>query len=113
MALSIPAEGFMVMPEEINNRGQVVGAAYSYTLNEYRPMLWENGQTYDLNDLIDPASEWTLVREFHINNLGQILGSGEYGGQNYQVLLTPLPEPGTALILLCIAGATLRRRRMR
>jgi probable HAF family extracellular repeat protein len=103
----------MVMPDEINNRGQVVGAAYSYTLNEYRPMLWENGQTYDLNDLIDPASKWSLLRAYHINNLGQILAFGIYGGQDYSVLLTPIPEPATAVILLCIAGASLRRRRIR
>jgi hypothetical protein len=99
------------MPDEINNRGQVVGAAYSYPLGEYRPMLWENGNPYDLNDLIDPASEWTLVRAYHINNLGQILAFGIYGGQDYSVLLTPVPEPATVLILLCIAGV--RRWRFR
>ena len=37
-----------------------------------RGWLWENGQTHDLNDLIDPDSLYHIYRAYAINESGQI-----------------------------------------
>ena len=45
----------------------------------------------DLNDLIDPASGWTLNFSRDINDAGQIVGSGTYLGEKRAFLLTLNP----------------------
>jgi probable HAF family extracellular repeat protein len=83
----------------INNLGQVVGwshtssgAADAFLCNSSGPML-------DLNNLIDPASGWTLNDADDINVLGQIVGDGYIGGEHHAFLLTPVPEPSTLILL--------------
>jgi probable HAF family extracellular repeat protein len=88
---------------DINDAGQVVGGA----------VLWENGEFLNLyQDVGRPAGWW--FQEFRaINNSGQIVGWGyRNNGPTHALLLTPIPEPATAALLLggAIALAALARR---
>ena len=55
---------------------------------------------YDLNDLVSlPNNQW-LGSAFAINDMGQILSeSFDDMGNVHAVLLTPVPEPMTFLVL--------------
>lgn len=77
---------------DINNRGTVVG--YSFTVNNYKEIpvhafVWKNGIIRDLNSLLPANSGWELNTAYGINNLGQIVGSGQKNGQTRAFLLTP------------------------
>lgn len=97
----------------INNSGQVVGSSEIPSVHEEPPpdeeiillsheskrhaFVWKNGQTRDLNDLIDPASGWSLESASDINDKGQIVGTGTISGQSHAFLLTPnAPADATA-----------------
>lgn len=60
-------------PEGFNDAGQVVGSAGPWPPHA---LLFENGVTHDLNDLVDAASGWTLMYAHDINNRGEIVGWG-------------------------------------
>jgi len=97
----------------INNLGQVVGHGGIYGYPE--AMLWEEGETHALMDLIPPDSGWIELSEARdINEAGQIVGWGNYEDEGRYsrraFLLTPVPEPG-ALLLLGISGWVLSGRR--
>jgi hypothetical protein len=68
----------------------------------------------NLKSLLDSSGTgWTLTEADDVNNLGQIVGLGTFGGKVHGFLLTPVPEPSTVLSGL-FAAATLfgsRRRR--
>ena|SRR5579863_7919409 len=101
----------------VNSSGSIVG--YSFfggPITTYRPYIYQNGQMTNLNDLILPNSGWTMEVANGINDLGQIVGFGDYRGhQNAGFLLTPCngdscfvdqpdipqptPEPATSLLL--------------
>ena len=67
----------------INNKGQVVGqSGHAFVWSQTNGMQ-------DLNTLIDPASGWTLLWAFAINDAGQITGSGLIDGESHAFLLTP------------------------
>lgn len=86
----------------INAHGQVVGEAFAdgaYT--NCRAFLYD-GTTHDLNDLIDPASGWTILSAQDINDNGWIAAWGTNSANPSVVqalLLTPIPEPTTLGIL--------------
>lgn len=84
-----------IKPTAINDTGQVVGSACIFDGGEgcsNRATMWENGQTTDLNDLIDSTSGWTLREATDINGAGQIVGTGELNGETHAFLLTPDPN---------------------
>jgi len=97
----------------INNLRQVVGFGGIYGYPE--AMLWEEGETHALMDLIPPDSGWIELSEARdINDAGQIVGWGNYGDEHRYscrpFLLTPIPEPG-AVLLLGVGGLALFGRR--
>ena len=55
--------------------------------------LWEDGEFYDLNNLIDSDSGWFLELANDINDDGEIVGSGYLNGAESAFLLTPIKEP--------------------
>ena len=109
----------------INNAGQVVGWSEEMYLIDpehghsitNRAFLWDpvNG-TQDLNALMgfepDDFNQLSLAYALDINNTGQIVGFGTQGGW----ILTPVPEPGGALIALVglwVVGISRGARRVR
>ncbi|HTY87249.1 MAG TPA: PEP-CTERM sorting domain-containing protein [Candidatus Acidoferrum sp.] len=100
-------------PHAINNSGQIVGEAYNNGTDTYHAFIYENGQMLDLNNLIPAGSGLTLTDAEGINDQGQIVANGNYGGQNQAFLLSPIPEPATgALLAAFLAGWALCRRRL-
>lgn len=97
--------------EAINDVGRIVGT--STVLSGQRAVIYDGGVAVDLNKKVVPstATGWTLRWAYDINNKGQIVGLGEYGGQYRAFLLTPVPEPGTWAALCLGAVALMRRRR--
>lgn len=79
---------------DINNFGQVVGTSNS--ASGYTGFLWEDGQMYDLRDLLvrGPAS-LAITSASSINDHGQIAAAALINGRQTAVLLTPVA--GTAL----------------
>jgi len=106
----------------LNDVGQVVGS-FRQQSGDWASTGFLYDPAYglrDLNDLLDPAARaagWTVEYASSINNAGQIVGIGRFEGSTRAVLLdrlaTPVPEPGTALMLgLGVALVTGLRRRI-
>ncbi len=85
------------LAEAINDAGQVVGGSGYFPDAEGRRIpyafIWQNGELFDLNDLLLPDTGWHLTRANDINNNGQIAGYGEFGGNTRAFLLTPDSQP--------------------
>jgi uncharacterized membrane protein len=73
----------------INSAGHVVGTSTENYMETGIAVLWRDGQQFNLNHHIDPASGWVLVRARGIDDHGHIVGAGMRGGQTHAVLLTP------------------------
>jgi probable HAF family extracellular repeat protein len=111
----------------INSQGDVVGLSHSIG---QRAFLWKpltsNGTTgamLDLNTLMEPLSGagWLLNQANSINDRGQIVGNGVFdadgpggaAGVRRAFLLTPIPEPSTAVLIAIGTMALIARRRIR
>lgn len=97
---------------DINDSGQVVGTFDTFP--KQHAFLYSDGVMTDLNSLIDPLSGWTISDAKAINNLGQIAANGcSTTGLCRALLLTPVPEPETYMMMLAglgLVGAMARRR---
>ena len=67
----------------INSRRQVVGTSFLANCQTIRPVLWENGRMYDLNDLIPQGSNFQMFAASYINEDGVIAGIGSPSVCNY------------------------------
>jgi hypothetical protein len=65
----------------INASSQVVGEEYLYEK--------DTGRLVDLNGLIDPSAGWQINHSIDINDAGDIIGSGQIGGEDHAILLAP------------------------
>lgn len=98
----------------VNELMQIVGSELDP--NEFVPhaMYWENGQSFVLSDyVVDLPQGLRLDGAYDINEQGQILVQA-FDAANVQfvtVLLTPVPAPGTGLLLGAGLLAATRRRR--
>lgn len=93
----------------INEAGEVVG-----TSGDLGAFHFANGELVLLQSQIAGDNPFSrLVSAIDINAAGQIVGVGELAdGTKRAYLLTPIPEPATAsLLLLGLAALRLRRRR--
>lgn len=105
--------GGTTIAEDINNRGQIIGNLEEPLALGDRGNCWiyDEGQFFNLNDLISPDSGWSLWAAEGINDLGQIVGGGYINGDYHGFLLTPVPEPMTlAMVALGGLGVLNRRR---
>lgn len=87
---------------DINNNGDVVGAATYATNSVLHAFVWSNGVMSDLNTLLVNGGDWVLDNALAINDAGQITATGSFNGLQRAFLLTPVsdtPEPATALLI--------------
>lgn len=65
--------------EDVNDNGMVVGYAWDGTFSglDPRAWVWVDGTMYDLNDLLEPESEFEMLSHaMGVNNNGDIVGFG-------------------------------------
>lgn len=93
----------------VNDAGLVVGTSGQ------RGFAWTaSSGLVDLNDRLDPASAagWQILSVSAVSESGLIVGRGWHPSVGHTgVLLTPVPEPATALLLAGGIAALLARRR--
>ncbi len=80
--------------KDINDASQTVGYIAKFSGSPTfggAAMLWENGEARDLNTLVPANSGWVLQSAEGINDRGQIVGYGSFGGQTRAFLLEPTP----------------------
>jgi probable HAF family extracellular repeat protein len=108
-------------PWAINRDGVAVGVSQRDD-RFFTAFVYRDGETMELQTLIDPALGWELRAAYDINEAGQITGAGYLNGRQSAFILTPIkttaavPEPGVwALMILGFGavGVRLRRRRRR
>ncbi len=73
----------------INFAGHVVGLS-STNANVSHAFLYIDGKMWDLNDLIQPNSGWTLEQGTSINDFGQIVGNGRFMDASRAFRLDPV-----------------------
>jgi len=72
---------------DINDFDVVVGGDFGGPA-----FVWKDGVMKDLNTLCDTAGGWVIQNAVAINNLGQIVGTGLFNGQQRAFLLTLTPR---------------------
>jgi probable HAF family extracellular repeat protein len=88
---------------DINAAGEIVGYS-DMPFGAGHPFLWRRGVMTDLNRLIPPGLGWEIVAANAINDAGQIVGVGVFGGQERAILLTPtLPSAPTSLVATAVS----------
>jgi probable HAF family extracellular repeat protein len=83
----------------INNRGDIIG------LTGGGPFIWtREAGMQSLQTLLDPTGAgWRLDVVTAINETGQIVGGGTApDGTPRAILLTPIPEPSTLALFVCV-----------
>ncbi|MCD4681765.1 MAG: DUF3466 family protein, partial [Bacteroidales bacterium] len=76
----------------INEKGQIVGKSTmtsSLSDQSYHAILWIDGETFNLNDLVDSSLGWELSEAVDINEKSQISGIGFIDGAKHAYLLDP------------------------
>jgi len=78
-------------PVAINNLGTVVGYVETlYPSYATLAAIWDTTKGLrDLDTLVPNSSGWQLTAAVAINNTGQILAAGQFGGVGHMCLLTP------------------------
>lgn len=86
----------------INDLTQVVGTSSLANSPKEHAFLWQKGALTDLNNLIDSASGWELTSALKINNNGDIIGIGNFNGEQrgFIASATAVPEPTSTLGVL-------------
>lgn len=101
--------------QSVNDLGVVVGASNVAGTSYQHGFVHIDGAMYDLNDYVVNLGDFTIITANDINNLGQIVGSGESSSLGTRAfLLTPVPEPATvALAAVGVLAIAARRKQGR
>ena len=95
---------------DINDFGVVVGASENSS-GQRLAFVHDGTRMYNLNGLLDATGAgWLLVDAVAVNNRGQILVQGYFGADILAAVLTPIPEPGGAIVAALCGGPALLRR---
>lgn len=94
---------------ELNDLGVIIGTSNGL---EQTPFIFDNGNLYNLNSLLDPIfldQGWRLISATHINNHGVITGlaTNILTAEHISYILKPVsevPEPTTWAMLLAGLG---------
>jgi surface-anchored protein len=81
--------------KDINNCGTIVGYVARFSgspTSGGAAVLWRGGEVYELNTLIPPGSGWVLQSAEGINDRGDIVGYGNFGGNTRAFLLRATSE---------------------
>ncbi len=100
----------------INNFEQIVGfSTLTPDSSAQHAFLWEDGELIDLNSLIAPEAGWELTSAFEINNNGDIIGVGNFNGEQQGFIAKAVPEPSSILGILGLGvfglGGWLKRKK--
>ncbi|QXP91803.1 InlB B-repeat-containing protein [Methylococcus capsulatus] len=77
----------------MNNETRIVGvASVSGADGPSHAFLFEDGELYDLNNLLETNPGWELTRAHEISNTGYIVGQGNINGASHAFLLSPIPD---------------------
>lgn len=94
----------------LNNLGTVVGQSTLSGDTVEAGFVTRNGSMVNLNSLLDPVSGagWNVINAVDINDSGWIVAYGTRTGsfQQYGLLLSPIPEPATAWLMMAGLGLT-------
>jgi uncharacterized membrane protein len=112
----LPGSGGTKNGRAINNLGQVVGDDFLYTGGSVHRLTYDDdgslltyepGTFYELQELLSPESGWSNLVALSINDSGQIVGQGNYRGEDRAFLMSPttVPEPASWAIFGLIAGS--------
>ena len=101
-------ENFGGYANAINNSNQVVGY---FSGAGGTAFLWEDGELYDLNDLLESPIGATAFTAVDINDQGQILVTYGPAAAKVTAVLSPVPEPSAVFLGSLGLLALLRRRR--
>ena len=104
---------------DVNDFGQMVGYSATGLSHRNHAMLWTaDGHAVDMNQFIDPRSNWTLSQAYSISNDGWVSGVGLFDPDGpgiynaYQRLfMIQIPEPST--LGAVVGGIVLVHRRRR
>jgi probable HAF family extracellular repeat protein len=101
--------------QDINESGVIVGRGFGSDENGLvqKAFVYEDGEMTELLRSLSDSSGWNVLFEAAaINDLGVIVGVGEYQGEVRGFVATPVPEP-YALGLPSLAALLLTRRVLR
>jgi probable HAF family extracellular repeat protein len=105
-----PTTNYHSVAMDVNGAGLIVGNSQRIAGAAAVATLWKNGQAIDLNAMLPAGSGWTLLSAEGINDRGDIVGYGSFGGQTRAFLMT-VPEPTTLVgAVVGMLGIAIRRR---
>lgn len=81
--------GSFSIARDLNNYGEVVGGSLTEGDESFHGFIYRDNRLYDLNEFLDPGTEWELLQALGINNHGEIIAIGSRAGQDRIVLLRP------------------------
>ncbi|MCX5653807.1 MAG: PEP-CTERM sorting domain-containing protein [Planctomycetota bacterium] len=97
---------------DINNLGDIVGTQQKAD-GTWRPLLWKDGQVYDLLNITTVPAGYTIETALAINDSEQIVcWAWNQSGEHRLIRLDVIPEPAT-LTLVALGGLAMMRRRGR